>query len=67
MRDEYEECPDCSGTGTVRGGTVICGLCEGDGEVFVGTHKRCGSCGGDGHDPIEGTCLSCGGTGAVPR
>jgi len=34
---------------------------------YVPDYVTCEGCNGLGENPIEGTCLTCGGTGAVPN
>lgn len=34
---------------------------------WLGDYKTCPMCGGDGENGVEVPCLTCGGSGAVPR
>jgi len=38
MRDDWNECPNCGGTGRVA--TAKCGKCDGVGWLYVNTHPK---------------------------
>jgi molecular chaperone DnaJ len=65
----WEDCPECSGTGSSSGSRLTCPDCGGSGQVrmqqgFFSIARTCGKCGGNG-SYVSDPCRECGGQGKV--
>jgi molecular chaperone DnaJ len=64
-------CKTCHGSGSKSGGTKVCPVCNGTGQVrrnsgFFAVASTCTNCNGTGH-VVENPCSDCNGTGTVRK